>query len=269
MSGKNILFIGCGNMGRVLLDVLLKKDDGDSFTVVDKLGGGGRFSGVSYVADFAQIVEGASFDLVFLCVKPQDSIKALESLRACNFCNQNTIYVSIIAGKMVSFFEKVLGADAKIVRSMPNMAIKTGHGIFPYFVSSAITGSDLGFLADYFTSFGVSFEVQDEKSFGILTAIFGCGPAYIFLLQQIFTQIAVENSIDRDLASTLVKSMFLGAAKMSDEDSANFSQLKSAVTSKGGVTESALEVLESQTELYQLFNKAIKAAIKKGRDLSE
>jgi pyrroline-5-carboxylate reductase len=119
-----------------------------------------------------------------------------------------------------------------------------------------------------FEKFGHAFELKKEEQFDAATALFGSGPAYIFLLQEIFQRISLEFKINKTETDKLVKTLFLGSSFMSKNSSQNFQKLKQTVTSKGGTTAAGLEVLEKNHALEKLFKKAITAAFDKSKELS-
>ena len=152
---------------------------------------------------------------------------------------------------------------------MPNLPIKESQGIFPYFCNKNIKENEIKFLHKIFNNFGKAFELKEEKSFDIMTAIFGCGPAYIFYLQEILSEIAIKSGIEKEEADSLVRTLFLGSSLMSYNSDLDFSELYKSVTSKGGVTETALEILSKNSALKKLFTKAINSATKKSKSLSK
>ena len=101
--------------------------------------------------------------------------------------------------------------------------------------------------------------MSQEADFDIATAIFGCGPAYLFLLQEIFQRIASEHQINQP---QLIIDLFLGSALMMHKNSQSPAVLQQMVASKKGVTASALEVLKNQNQLQNLFKQAIAEAVK-------
>ncbi len=228
-----------------------------------------KIAGVKYLKTTSKLPKKYQADLVFLAIKPQDSQEILKEFSKANIFHKNTIFISILAGKRIAFFEKIFGKSAKIIRSMPNLPIEDGQGIFSYLSNKNITKAESEKLAKIFTKFGSAFELKDEKLFDVVTAIFGSGPAYIFLLQEIFTEIAVKNKINKSFADNLIKQLFLGSSLMSCNSNLDFTSLRQSVTSKNGTTDAALQVLQSKSSLKNIFSDAIAAAIKRSNELSK
>lgn len=263
---KNILFLGCGKMGSILARNLLEQKAGQ-ITILKK-SDKNKITGLKYFSSTNQLPKNYQADLVFLAIKPQQAVEVLADFSQANIFSKKTIFISILAGKKVNFFEKIFGKNAKIIRSMPNLPIEDSQGIFSFFANKNVAAAELKNLTKIFAKFGTAFELKDEKLFDAATAIFGSGPAYIFLLQEIFTEIAISHRVSKDSASALVKQLFLGSALMSCNSDLDFKMLRESVTSKGGTTHAALEVLQKNLALKNIFKNAIQAAKKKSQELA-
>jgi len=272
---KNIFFLGCGKMGSILAEKTLNHQ----LTILEKSTKKipllsttkNKHHQPIYIKKLSNLPKNYQADLVFLTIKPQGAKEILTKFHIeatkQHIFHQNTIFISILAGKKLKFFEEILGKKTKIIRSMPNLPIQYSQGIFPYLLNKNIKTSEKKPLEIIFKTFGTSFEIKDENHFNILTALCGSGPAYIFLLQEILTKIAINSGINKKDAVNLVKKLFLGTSLMSENSQNSFTQLKESVTSKAGITESALKTLQKNNSLEKLFTKTIKTAIKKSQDL--
>ena len=266
----NFLFIGCGKMGLAILQKFIENNfiNSDSINVITK---NSKISILPKNQSFNQISQLPSdykADIIFLCLKPQDIEDVLQEFVKSNKFNQNSIFISIIAGKTISYFTKILGKDAKLLRTMPNLAIKNSCGILPYLANKNITTKELNYIVSLFNDFSLTFDIKEESLFGVITAMFGCGPAYIFLLQEIICDIAIKNGLDPLLATNLVKKLFLGSALMTQNDDVDFKKSRLDVTSKNGVTQSLTDILQKDNSFKNLFNEAINNAIARSKELS-
>ncbi len=270
MKIRNIFFLGCGKMGSIIANNLVdeSKFKTNQITVLKKTDDNKSIN-FKYIKSSKDLDNKYKADLVFIAIKPQDSQEILHNFIKEQIFHKETIFVSILAGKKIDFFEKVLGKDKKIIRSMPNLPIQDSQGIFPYLCNKNIKKSEKLSLHKIFSKFGYAFELRNEKLFDATTAIFGSGPAYIFHLQEIFTKIALKLGLDDEESAELVKTLFLGTSLMSCNSNLNFTELKKSVTSKGGTTEAALKILENKKSLEDLFEKAINAAKTKSEILSK
>jgi pyrroline-5-carboxylate reductase len=267
MKNQNILFLGCGKMGTILLAKLLDGNAVEPSQInVIKPSQKNKIPQINYFSQAKLLPPNYCADIVFIAVKPQISEKILSEFLRAKKINDKTIFISILAGKKIAFFKKIFGKKSKIIRAMPNLPISVGEGVFPYLANKNITKIELQNLQEIFVNFGENFIVKKEADFDFMTAIFGSGPAYIFYLQEIFLKIAIGAGIPKNKAKTLIRKLFLGSALMSQNN--DFSELQKSVTSSKGTTDAALQVLQKKSALEKLFDNAIKAAIKRSNELS-
>jgi len=264
----NIFFLGCGKMGSILVNNLLEESGFEVSQIkILKKSEKNKLPHLSYIKNFQSLPKNYQADLVFIAIKPQESEKILKDFVKAKIFHKNTIFISILAGKKLDFFEKIFGKSAKIVRAMPNLPIQYSQGIFPYLCNKNIKQSELNELTKMFKKFGLAFELSEEKLFDAITAIFGSGPAYIFLLQEIFAEIAIKLGIKKEQATKLVKKLFLGSSLMAEFSDENFLQLRESVTSGGGTTEAAITILQKNSALKEILKKGINAAFAKSKTL--
>lgn len=254
-------------MGSILAKNLIDESGvkPSQITVIEK-SDQNKIKGFKYAKN-ASALKNYQADLVFLAIKPQGCEQILQEFFTSKPFHEKTIFISILAGKKIAFFENIFGKNAKIIRSMPNLPIQDSQGVFAYFANKNITNTEIKNLQKIFNGFGNSIELKNEKLFDAITAIFGSGPAYIFYLQQIFTEIAIDCGISKDEASNLIETLFLGSSLMSCNSALNFKELEESVTSKGGTTAAALEILQKNSALKNIFREAIEAAIDRSQEL--
>ncbi len=272
IQNSKIFFLGAGNMGAIIAKNIADHFKNYKNITILKPSKTNAIAGLRYISDVMQIEKNYQADLVFITIKPQGSKAILSELASQNIFHKNTIFISILAGKKISFFEEIFGAKTKIIRSMPNIAIDFKMGCFTFFANKNVSAKDKENLGHIFRNFGHSFEIKKEDLFGPITAIYGSGPAYIFLLQEIFYKISLDLGIDQNDSEELVKQLFLGSSLMtkhmiSSENNFHFKDLKNLVTSKKGTTEAAITILEEKSVLEKLFKSAIKKALKRSKEL--
>lgn len=228
-----------------------------------------KIRGIKYFNSASDLPKNYQADLVILAIKPQDCENILRDFAAAQrFCDQ-TIFVSILAGKKIEFFEEIFGSDAKIIRSMPNLPIQDHQGIFAYYLNQNLKKDEVVAVKKLFAGFGEVLEVENEKLFDAITAIFGSGPAFIFYLQEIFSDIAFAQGIDQEKIHDLIRKLFLGSALMACNSDASFMELRESVTSKKGTTDAALQILQKDNALKNLFKDAINQAVQRSKELSQ
>jgi len=229
---------------------------------------GSRVPVVDYIASAANLPDNYHPDIVFIALKPQDSKDILLDFFKEKRFAKNTVFISIVAGKKISFYTSIFGKRMKIVRSMPNLAVVENQGVVAYLAKN-LSDFEIHDIKYIFSLFGEVVELRNEKDFDNFTAIFGSGPAYIFYLQEIFLKITSALNFDEKTSCNLVKKLFLGSSILAYNSNLSFSDLKDSVTSKNGTTEVALKILQKKNNLEKIFVKAIKSASKRSKELSK
>ena len=110
--------------------------------------------------------------------------------------------------------------------------------------------------------------VQDEELMHGVTGVSGSGPAYIFHLIEAMTQAGVDAGLPEDLSKQLARQTVIGAAALAGQSDDGVSTLRENVTSPGGTTQAALDILMKDGEgLKDLMKQAVSAATQRSRDL--
>ncbi len=245
LKGKRLAVIGAGAMGNALMRGLLQSGAVTADQIVASDIDEGRLSnaaglGVATTTDNKWAV--ARSDIVLLCVKPQvmdevlaDIAPAVEARRHC--------VISIAAGIPIAQIEGQLPEGTPVVRVMPNTPAQVLAG-----ASAIALGKHAGELHRHiahaiFRSVGLVVDVP-EKLLDAVTALSGSGPAYVFVFAEALADAGVNLGLPRDIALKLAAQTLLGAAKMLLEVGKHPGELKDMVTSPGGTTIAALQVLE-------------------------
>ena len=261
-----ILLLGCGNLGKALLEAWVNNGVQAQIMVVQpSLSAQPLFDAypsVTFCAHVQDIPPEFTPDIIVIAVKPQRLPTLLPS--CVPYC-QKALVVSLAAGVSVSRLTVSLKGYCQIVRIMPNVAVKIGES-----VNLAYSNLDLSFdqqkqLDAVFGITGKMVWLEKEELIDILTPISGSGPAYFFLLAETLTQITITLGLKEDLARELVQQTFLGSALLTARNP-SFEQMMASVASKGGVTEAALQVL--RPGLPGLLSKALEAAATKVKELN-
>ncbi len=273
LSETKLMLVGCGAMGSSLLRGWIRQSSpGDRVTIVTPR----ETSAVPYSQEIridfyphpSRIPSPYVPDIVVFAVKPQILGQVLKDFT--RFVSSETLFVSIAAGKRLSFLSENLGARASIVRVMPNLPAAFGKGM-TVAIAGANVSEDQQELADeLFQAVGILEWIEDEKFFDAVTAISGCGPAYLYLLVESLTSSGEAVGLPTGLASIIARQAMIGAGELLDHSKIAAGSLKKRVASPGGATEAALKVLEAaDTGLPSLMHQAILAATRKSQELSE
>lgn len=197
-----------------------------------------------------------------LAVKPQDAIAVLGELAGAI---GPAGLVSIVAGLRTTVVEHHLGADASVVRAMPNTAARVGMGVTALAPGRAAGDETRKLAEDVFSAVGPVFWL-DEEQLDAVTALSGSGPAYVFFLAEAMIGAGVELGLEHDVASTLTYRTIEGAGRLLTQTGLAPEELRAQVTSPGGTTEAAVAVLEG-AQVRKIFGEAIAAAQRRSREL--
>jgi pyrroline-5-carboxylate reductase len=202
---------------------------------------------------------------VIIAVKPQAAAGVLPALSP--LIAPSTVVVSIMAGRTLQFLSGTLKNGQAFIRAMPNLPASIGRGItvaVPLHASQAQRE-----LADRLLAATGAVEwVEDETLLDAVTAVSGSGPAYVFLLAETLAQAGAAAGLPRDLAEKLARETVAGAGELLHRSDLDAATLRTNVTSPGGTTQAALDVLMGQNGLDPLLKKAIAAATERSRKLA-
>jgi pyrroline-5-carboxylate reductase len=264
-----LLLVGCGKMGSALLSGWLAQGLAQRYFVVepgavpDALS---RRKEVAVAAGPAGLPRDASPDVIVLAVKPQMMAEVLPPYR--RFAAAGTLFLSIAAGKTLGFFDRGLGAAA-VVRAMPNTPAAIGRGIAVACANAAVAAPQRALAERLLAAAGEVAWVEDEVLLDPVTAVSGSGPAYVFLLIESLTKAAVAAGLPETLAARLARATVAGSGALAVASKESAAELREAVTSPGGTTRAALDVLMAEDGLERLLTRAVLAATRRSRELAE
>lgn len=265
---QRIKIIGCGKMASAILDAWLKKsispqdiyvdDPKPSEWLLEKKKHG---LNINTKAD-------VSFDYCFIGVKPQSLDEIKQKLKGLS--KKNITFVSMLAGIKINRLEDIIGKDESIVRIMPNLPAEILKGVTAVKENKRVEPKQSKNLALLLEAFGETVKFVEEKKFDAVTAISGSGPAYIFLIAELMTEVGINLGLSYDEAFKLVKHTIDGAGSLIVNSSLKPQKLRENVTSPGGTTHEALAVLMNKDNgLPKIFSGAIKAAAQRSKELSK
>lgn len=266
-----LLLVGCGKMGGALLRGWLAGGLPAAQTAVVEPQEAGRAAlaplGVTLVADPAELPADLAPRMVVLAVKPQQMTAALPAYR--RFVRPGACFLSIAAGKTIGYFERHLGAEAAIVRAMPNTPAAVGRGITVACANRAVSAEQRAQATALLAAAGEVAWVEDESLIDPVTAVSGGGPAYVFLMIECLAKAGVAAGLPEDLAMRLARTTVSGAGELARQSDEPAAQLRRNVTSPGGTTKEALDILMGPDGLEPLFVRAIAAATRRSRELAD
>lgn len=206
-------------------------------------------------------------DVLVLAVKPQMLDSAAADL--ARHLGDQTLVVSIMAGKTIADIAGRLPGAAAIVRSMPNTPAAVGRGVTGAVASAAVSPEQRDAAQALLSAVGDVVWLDSEDLIDAVTAVSGSGPAYVFLLVEAMTEAGEKAGLPRDVAAKLARATVEGAGElMYREQETTPAQLRVNVTSPGGTTAAALEVLMAADGMAALMTRAIAAAKRRAQELS-
>ena len=268
VSEKGLVLLGCGKMGSAMLKGWLA--DGLPLTstfVIDP-----------FPSQWLQDLETQGLHLnkslpkspvvCIIAVKPQMMGEALPSLK--EIAQSDAVFLSIAAGTPIKSFQTVLGDTCKIVRAMPNTPAAIGQGITALIGNANTTSVDLERCEQLLQAVGDTVILQGEEQMDAVTAVSGSGPAYVFHLIETLAAAGVAQGLPAELAMTLAKKTVSGSGALAMQSDESPEQLRINVTSPGGTTQAALQVLMNpKSGMPKLLLESVEAAASRSKELGK
>ena len=209
--------------------------------------------------------DGGTADTLVVAVKPQMFREAGPALK--QWVGPSTLVVSIMAGTTISALEQVCGG--MVVRAMPNTPAAIGRGITVAAPAKNVSAAQRATADVLLRATGAVEWVDDEGLMDAVTAVSGSGPAYVFLLAEELARAGVEAGLPAELATRLARETVAGSGELLHRSDLASATLRQNVTSPGGTTAAALEVLMAKDGLQPLMVRAIAAATKRSKELAK
>lgn len=261
---SKLLLVGCGKMGGAMLEGWLAQGVPPADIVVAEPAEAlrPRKPGLRVVASSTEVRETPQ--VVVLAVKPQSMDAVLPDLRRF----AGAVFLSIAAGKTLRYFAGPLGAEAKVVRSMPNTPAAVRQGITVATAGPGVSEAEKKRCHALLEAVGQVLWVDDEALLDPVTALSGSGPAYVFLLVEAMAAAGTRIGLAPDMAMQLARATVAGSGELLRQSAEPASQLRVNVTSPGGTTAAALQVLMAADGIQPVFDKALAAASARSKELA-
>jgi pyrroline-5-carboxylate reductase len=270
----SIAFVGCGNLGMAILSRAICSEVIDPATTVVIERDAGRQAeasrlGVRVTSD-AAAARGAQG--VVLAVKPQHFLEAAQAIGSLSGA---TCVVSVMAGWSSAAIRAALGGGSgggggdgpRVVRAMPNMAAQVGLSMTAVARGAGATSDDVTAALRLFSAIGKAVEIPEALIDAAVAAV-GSAPAYLYLLAEAQIAAAEAMGFDAVTARAMAIESIFGAATLLATDGREPAQLRAAVTSAGGTTAAAVNVLE-RGEFVALVAAAMEAARTRSAELGK
>lgn len=222
-----------------------------------------RFSALGIKTTHDNLDACKDADIILIAVKP-NLVKSVAEPLADSLANQ--LVVSVAAGITASQLRQWFSTD-RVIRCMPNTPALIGEGMTGLYATATVTEPEKEAATQLLAAVGGVEWFDDESLMDAVTAVSGSGPAYFFLVMEAMESAAREMGLDADVAARLVQQTALGAARMALTSHEDVAQLRQSVTSPGGTTAAAVDVLESE-DIVATFGKAMIAARDRSIEMS-
>ncbi|MFA5976481.1 MAG: pyrroline-5-carboxylate reductase [Elusimicrobiota bacterium] len=265
----SITLIGGGNMGEALVAGLIRSGHWkpSQITVTDVrpdvLKRLRKAYGICICSDNRLAIHHA--DIVLLAVKPQQMSGVLKDLGPSIRRSQRVL--SIAAGIRTDFLERFLVPGVSAIRIMPNTPALVGAGAAAIAPGRWAKAADLKMARAIFGTVGTVVQVK-ERDMDAVTALSGSGPAYVFFLAETLLEAGVALGLAPSVADALVRQTLRGAGQLLSQSPDEPRVLRQKVTSPGGTTEAALQVLSGKG-FKKIFAQALRRAAQRSHELSK
>jgi pyrroline-5-carboxylate reductase len=209
--------------------------------------------------------DAGSVATLVIALKPQSFPEAGPMLKS--FTGPSTLAVSIMAGTTIAAIWQACGGS--VVRAMPNTPAAIGRGITVAVAAKNVSAGQRAVANALLRATGLVEWVDDERLMDAVTAVSGSGPAYVFLLAEELARAGVEAGLPEALATNLARETVAGSGELLHRSDVSSATLRQNVTSPGGTTAAALEVLMGPDGLQSLLTRAVAAATRRSRELAK
>jgi pyrroline-5-carboxylate reductase len=266
LTGKQICFIGGGNMAEALLKGLLKGGVGpENIHVADPAAGRREYLDERYAVqvsnDNRKLASGC--DLLVLAIKPQVAAAVLAELG--DSLSAEKLVVSVMAGVTCVAIEAAFQRPVRLVRAMPNTPALVLQGATALAAGAHAQPDDVSLARELFALVGKCWQVE-ERLIDAVTGLSGSGPAYVLTFIEALSDAGVKNGLPRDISFGLALQTVMGTAQLLGESGEHPALLREKVTSPGGTTIAGLQALENGSFRGTVMN-AVDAATSRSAEL--
>jgi pyrroline-5-carboxylate reductase len=263
MAKYKLGFFGAGKMAEGILAAI---PDKSTVIMAEKVAARAaelkRKYKVAVVSDVKEVATAAS--MIFLAVKPQDVVSLAAEVKP--LLKPSQTLVSIVAGKTIAGLRKAFGAKVKIVRVMPNLALRANAGMCAISAAKGVSKTVVAKVERILSSAGESV-VLSERDFDAVTALSGSGPAYFAYMEEAMMEGGIKLGLKREVARLLAEQTMYGTAKYLRESQVGLGEFIAGVCTKGGTTAAGMVEL-ANPEFKNIVAKTLAAAARRSKELA-
>ena len=260
-------FFGAGKMAEGILAAASLAKDFDPQTVLmaEKVPARAKELekkyGVRTTPDAKEVARTAP--VIFLAVRPQDLAALAADVKP--LLTKKQLVVSIAAGKSLATLKKALGKEARLVRVMPNLALRAKEGMCALCPAKNATPADVRKVAKILDGAGRTV-VLPEKNFDAVTALSGSGPAFFAFMERAMAEGGRKLGLPADAARLLAEQTMLGTAAYLRQSGADLEAFISGVATPGGTTAAGMDVMRA-SDFADIVAKTLAAAADRSAEL--
>ncbi len=274
VTSKNpILLVGCGKMGSAMLAGWLDQGlDAEAVHIVDPYQDSIKenfptIEKKQLHKDISEVPKRLKPSIVILAVKPQMMSEALSSLNELKIAD--AVILSIAAGKNITYFEDFFGKKQAIIRAMPNTPAAIGKGVTVCIANGPVNDDQKKISSALLKTVSSVEWVSDENLMDTVTALSGSGPAYVFYLAEVMAAAGESLGLSPELSRKLADQTVSGAGALLEASNETAAKLRENVTSPGGTTAAALDVLMSDQGIAKVIRRAMQEARNRSKELAD
>lgn len=258
----NISFIGYGKMAKSLANGWRQSKHYHLRAAAPSLTKAISAEGIETTPSNSDVIRDA--DVIILAVKPVHMTEVMLEIGAA--IPPGCMLISIATGLTLAWFSKYIPETTPVVRVMPNIAAAIQLSATPLIKNQFVNAHQSQIAEQLFNAVGITSWIQDEAQMDVFTALSGSGPAYVFQFIQSMVTAAMNMGLDERTATTFTLQTINGATALAHDHTQTLQQLTDQVTSKGGTTAAALNILHHR-QFSLIVEEAMKAAQNRAREL--
>ncbi len=267
---KKVLIVGAGNMGEAMLRGWVKSPEKFNKLYVREPNPSNwlqKMHNESIIILNPLTIDGKINVCVF-AIKPQVAEPIIQSTE--NDLAEDSLIISVIAGKDFNFFQSILKRKYSVVRVMPNTPVSIESGVSAIIGNKFSNLSQIKWTENFFSLLGKTVVLESESMINSITAISGSGPAYIFNFAEILIEAGKDLGLSEEISKIIVLQTIVGAGLLASSSDKSPNLLRENVTSPNGTTQAALDILMDRKNGWgKIIKNAVRAAYKRSKDLAE
>ena len=268
---STILLVGCGKMGFAMLCGWQSAKADFSIHVVDsreEMRTRAGVRGVPAYADITSLDPMFSPDAIVLAVEPGAITHVSKECQ--RWSDTSATVISVAAGVCLGDMSAVLPSNSmSLIRVMPNIPAVIGAGMMVCCADARASSTSRTLTTRLLEGIGEVAWIDDEEQMDAVTAVSGCGPAYMFAFIEALVRAGVSAGLSEDLSRQLGLATAAGSSRMAIESDETAEELRRRVATPGGATAAAMKVMLEGERLDRLLRESVEAARARSKELGK